>query len=260
MIRVSAVSEFEKFELVDKDGVKRSLKLFEKNGNLYIGPVQSLFNRTYICKDKNRMDFTSKLDKRFNELLHVSSIFEKINKHKTYSYYTIEILKDYLYSKGYTDNDFTLKNKTYTCARENFIEYGFNSMNFCLDRRDDIWVHYKEYEEQKQYREIINVIPENKLKAFNDDYKKMLRFIRYAHIDDNNNVKGFALKSINISKLYNWLTENHLIHKVNYVSDIYNEAVRELSFTDITVENTFVKVIATEDGLILKTQPATQII
>ena len=91
MIRVSAVSEFEKFELVDKDGVKRGLKLFEKNGNIYIGPVQSLFNRTYICKDKNRMDFTSKLDKRFNELLHVSSIFEKINKHKTYSYYNRNI-------------------------------------------------------------------------------------------------------------------------------------------------------------------------
>ena len=82
----------------------------------------------------------------------------------------------------------------------------------------------------------------------------MIRFIRYANIDDAGNVKGFALKSINISKLYKWLSENHLIHKVNYVSDIYNEAVRELGFTDITVENTFVKVIATTEGLILKQQ------
>ena len=51
-----------------------------------------------------------------------------------------------------------------------------------------------------------------------------------------------------------------MIHKINYVADIYNEVTRELEFTGITVENTFVKVIATPDGLILKQQPAVETI
>jgi hypothetical protein len=252
MIRVSAISDFEKFELIDKNGIKRSLKMFVKNKNIYIGPIQSLFNRTYVCKDKNRMDFISKLDKNFNELMHVSIIFEKINEFNLYSNFTESIIKEYLYSKGFIDEDFELKNKTYTCAKENFIEFGFNSMNFCLDRKGDIWVHYKEYEEQKQYREIVNKLPENKIEEFDKEFRRMIRFIRYANIDNEGNVKGFALKSINISKLYRWLSENQLIHKVNYVTDIYNETLRELSFTDIDESNTYVKVIATKDGLILK--------
>lgn len=251
MIRVSAISEFEKFELIDKDNIKRSLRLYVKNGNIYLGPIQALFNRNFICKDKNRIDFVSKIDKNFNELMHVSVIFDKIYEHKVYSNFTVNDLKTFLKSKGFTDEDFRLKDKTYTCARENFIEYGFNSMNFCLDRKGDIWVHYKEYEEQKQYREIANKLSGDKLTEFDKAYKKMIRFIRYANIDGNK-VKGFALKSINISKLYGWLTDNHLIHKVNYVPDIYNETQRELSFTNITTENTYVKVIATEDGIILK--------
>lgn len=252
MIRVSAISDFEKFELIDKNGIKRSLKMFVKNKNIYIGPIQSLFNRTYVCKDKNRMDFISKLDKNFNELMHVSIIFEKINEFNLYSNFTESIIKEHLYSKGFIDEDFELKNKTYTCAKENFIEFGFNSMNFCLDRKGDIWVHYKEYEEQKQYREIVNKLPENKIEEFDKEFRRMIRFIRYANIDNEGNVKGFALKSINISKLYRWLSENQLIHKVNYVTDIYNETLRELSFTDIDESNTYVKVIATKDGLILK--------
>lgn len=251
MIRVSAISEFEKFELIDKNHIKRSLRLYVKNGNIYLGPIQALFNRNFICKDKNRIDFVSKIDKNFNELMHVSVIFEKIYEHKVYSNFTVNDLKTFLRSKGFTDEDFRLKDKTYTCARENFIEYGFNSMNFCLDRKGDIWVHYKEYEEQKQYREIANKLSGDKLAEFDKAYKKMIRFIRYANVDGNK-VKGFALKSINVSKLYEWLSDNHLIHKVNYVTDIYNEAQRELSFTDITTENTYVKVIATEDGVILK--------
>lgn len=252
MIRVSAISDFEKLELIDKSGIKRSLKMFIKNKNIYIGPIQSLFNRTYVCKDKNRMDFISKLDKNFNELMHVSIIFEKINEFNLYSNFTESIIKEYLYSKGFIDEDFELKNKTYTCAKENFIEFGFNSMNFCLDRKGDIWVHYKEYEEQKQYREIVNKLPENKIEEFDKEFRRMIRFIRYANIDNEGSVKGFALKSINISKLYRWLSENQLIHKVNYVADIYNETLRELSFTDIDESNTYVKVIATKDGLILK--------
>lgn len=252
MIRVSAISDFEKFELIDKNGIKRSLKMFVKNKNIYIGPIQSLFNRTYVCKDKNRMDFISKLDKNFNELMHVSIIFEKIKEFNLYSNFTESIIKEYLYSKGFIDEDFELKNKTYTCAKENFIEYGFNSMNFCLDRKGDIWVHYKEYEEQKQYREIVNKLPENKIEEFDKEFRRMIRFIRYANIDNEGNIKGFALKSINISKLYKWLSENQMIHKVNYVADIYNETLRELSFTDIDESNTYVKVIATKDGLILK--------
>lgn len=252
MIRVNAVSDYERFELIDKKGVKRSLKLFVKNGNIYIGPVQSLFNRTYICKDRNRMDFVSKLDKSFNELMHVSSIFDKINNFSLYSNFTVELLKEYLYSKGFTDDDFTLKNKTYTCAKENFIEFGFNSMNFCLDRKGDIWVHYKEYEEQKQYREILNKLPEDKIEEFDKTFKKLTRFIRYASVDEEGNVKGFALKSINITKLYEWLKDNLILHKVNYVSEIYNETLRVLSFTDIDESNTYIKVIATKDGIILK--------
>lgn len=251
MIRVNAISEFEKFELIDKNNIKRSLRLFVKNGNIYLGPIQALFNRNFICKDKNRIDFVSKIDKNFNELMHVSVIFEKIYEHRVYSNFTVNDLKQFLRSKGFTDEDFKLKNKIYTCARENFIEYGFNSMNFCLDRKGDIWVHYKEYEEQKQYREIVNHLPEGKLEEFDKSYKKMIRFIRFANVDGKK-VKGFALKSINVSKLYEWLSDNHIIHKVNYVSDIYNEAQRELSFTDITVDNTYVKVVATEDGVVLK--------
>lgn len=251
MIRVNAISEFEKFEIVDKNGIKRKLRLFVKNGNLYLGPIQALFNRNFICKDRNRIDFVSKIDKNFNELMHISVIFNKISEHLVYSNFKINDLKQFLFDKGYTEDDFSLKNKTYTCAKENFIEYGFNSMNFCLDRKGDIWVHYKEYEEQKQYREIINNLPSCKLEEFDKAYKKMIRFIRYANIDEMK-VKGFALKSINITKLYTWLSDNHVIHKINYVSDIFNETQRELSFTDITVENTYVKVIATEDGIILK--------
>ena len=252
MIRVSAISEFEKFELIDKNGIKRSLKMFVKNKNIYIGPVQALFNRTYVCKDKNRMDFVSKLDKNFNEIMHISVIFDKINKFSLYSNFTKDILKEYLYSKGFNDEDFELKDKTYTCAKENFIEFGFNSMNFCLDRKGDIWVHYKEYEEQKQYREIVNKLPENKLEEFDKMFKKSTRFIRYAHVDENNNVKGFALKSLNITKIYQWLKDNGILHKVNYVSEIYNETLRVLDFTDIDESNTYIKVIATKEGLILK--------
>jgi hypothetical protein len=251
MIRVNAISEFEKFELIDKNNIKRTLRLFVKNGNIYLGPIQALFNRNFICKDKNRIDFVSKIDKNFNELMHISVIFEKIYEHRVYSNFRVDDLKQFLRSKGFTDEDFRLKDKTYTCAKENFIEYGFNSMNFCLDRKGDIWVHYKEYEEQKQYREIVKHLPEGKLEEFDKAYKKMIRFIRFANVDGKR-VKGFALKSINVSKLYEWISDNHIVHKVNYVSDIYNEAQRELSFTDITVDNTYVKVIATEDGIILK--------
>ena len=256
MIRVSAVSEFERFTIVDKNGVERKLKMFVKNNNIYLGPVQALFNRTYVCKDKNRMDFVSKLDKGFNELLHISSIFEKINKHKVYSKFTIDLLKQFLYTKGYTDEDFTLKDKLYTCARENFIEYGFNSMNFCLDRRDDIWVHYKEYEETKQYNEIVKNLPVELLRTFERDYSKMVRFIRYAEVKDNE-VRCFALKSINITKLYRWLSDNKVLHSVNYVSDIYHETLRELDFTEVDKDNTYVKVIATSEGVILK--PKTEL-
>lgn len=256
MIRVSAVEDIKRFTLADKNGVDRKIELFEKKGNIYIGPIQALFNRTYVCKDKNRMEFSSKLDKRFNELMHVSVIFEKIQKHRTYSNFTIDMIKEFLYEQGFKDEDMTFKDKVYTCARENFIEYGFNSMNFCLDRRGDIWVHFKDYEENKQYREIIQYVPESKRYEFNGAYRKMIRFIRYVSIEGGE-VKGFALKSINMTKLYEWLSANHLIHKVKYVSDIYNEAERELSFTDITVENTFVKVIVTSDGLVLKPSPAT---
>lgn len=252
MIRINLISNFEKYDLEDKNGVKRCLKLYEKNGRIYLGPVQSLFNRIYVCKDKCRLDFFSKLDNHFNELMHISVVFDKINEFPMYSNFTIDMIKEFIYSKGYTEDNFKMKSKTYTCAKENFIEFGFNSMNFCLDRKGDIWVHYKEYEEQKQYREIIKNLNNNKLEEFDKMYRKSIRFIRYASVDSNGKVKCFSLKSINVTKLYQWLSDNHIIHKIHYVSDIYNETLRELSFTDITVENTYVKVVLTENGLILK--------
>ena len=250
MIRVHAVSEFENFSLMDVNGVKRSLKLYNKNGNLYIGPIQALFNRAYVCKDKNRMDFVSKIDSHFNEIMHISSIFNKIDECKCYSNFTKDMIKKYLYSKGFTDEDFKLKEKTYTCARENFIDFGFNSMNFCLDKKGDIWVHYKKYEEQKQYREIVNQLPENKIDQFDVEYKRLLRFIRYANTD--NELRCFSLKSINITKLYQLLSDYHVLHKVKYVSDIYNEVMRELEFTDITTENTYIKIVVNTDGFFVK--------
>jgi hypothetical protein len=197
------------------------------------------------------MEFTSKLTKYNTELMHIAVVFEKIEKHKVYSHFTKEILKECLYSKGYTDEDFILKDKTYTCAQELFIEYGFNSMNFCLDRREDIWVHYKEYEETKQYIEIVKRLTSTQLEKFETDYSKMIRYIRYASVNGDE-VKCFALKSINITKLYQWLTDNHVIHSVNYVSDIYHETLRVLDFSDVNVDNTYVKVVATTEGIFLK--------
>lgn len=251
MIRVTSIIPTERFILKDKNGIDRQIKLYYKKGNLYLGSLSVLFNRHYICKDKNRIEFTSKISSHFTELMHISVIFDKIDKHKVYSNFTKEMLKECLYSKGYTDEDFILKNKKYTCAKENFIEYGFNSMNICLDRRDDIWVHYKEYEENKQYNEIISHVPENKLIEFKRAYSSMVKFIRYIKMDGDD-INCFALKSINISKLYRWLYDNSLIHSVKYVSDIYNEAERVLSFTDINKDNSYVKVVATSDGIILQ--------
>ena len=252
MIKINAISDVENYELVDINNIKRKIRIYSKNGNLYIGPIQSLFNRTFVYKDKCRLDFISKLDNHFNELLHVQSAFKKIEQQPNYSNFTIDMLKSFLKDKGFNEEDFTLKEKTYTCAKENFIDFGFNSMNFCLDKKGDIWVHYKDYEEQKQYREIIKQLNPNAIDDFEKEYRRMHRFIRYVNLDDINNIKCFALKSINVSKLYSWLSDNKLLHKVKYISDIYNDAIRELSFTDITTENTYVKIIVTEDGMVLK--------
>lgn len=253
MFRVSFVQNIERCVLKDKKGLDRKIRLYVKNGNIYIGPMHSLFNRNFVCKDKNRMEFSSKLDINGCELMHVDTIFKKIKKHVVHSNFTEQILKDFLFSKGYTEEDLTFKDKVYTCGKEHFIEYGFNSMNVCLDRREDIWVHYKEYEEQKQYAEIIKALPEESVVKFRKVYKnKMLRFIRYANINDNGTVDCFALKSINISKLYRWLTDEGLIHKVNYVVDIYHEAVRVIELANTNVDNTYIKVVVTENGIVLK--------
>lgn len=252
MIRVNPINEYEKFELVDKQNIKRQLKLYNKNGNLYLGPVQALFNRTFVFKDKHRIDFISKIDNHCNELLHVTTLFDKINTQECYSNFTIDMIKEFLFGLGFTEEDLVLKDKTYTCARENFIDFGFNSMNFCLDKKGDIWVHYKGYEEEKQYRDIVNQLSMGEINEFEKEYRKMLRFIRYVNIKKNGEVKCFALKSINITKLYRWLSDNSLIHKVRYVTDIYNDTLRELSFTDIDVSNTIVKVVVTKDGIKLK--------
>ena len=260
MIRVSIIPEVESFYVLDKNSIKRRLKIYSKKGNVYIGPVQSLFNRNFVFKDKYRLDFSSKLDGHLNELLHVQTLFEKIEQQNAYSNFTVEMIKEILYNKGFTDEDFYMKDKTYTCAKENFIEFGFNTMNFCLDRKGDIWVHYKEYEEQKQYREIVSKLDKTKLKEFEKDYRKMNRFVRYVNTDDLNEIKCFSLRSINISKLYQWLTDNHLIHKVKYVSDIYNDVTRELDFTEVTVENSYMKVLVTKDGILLKNSTANGLV
>lgn len=251
MIRVNAICEFEKFMVEDKKGIVRNLKLYVKNGNVYIGPVQSLFNRVFICKDKHRMDFISKLDNHFNELMHVTTVFKKINECEIYSNFTVDMLKAFLKERGFDNDDLELKDKIYTCGREYFIDFGFNSMNFCLDKKGDIWVHYKEYEEQKQYRDIVNQLSMSELNEFEKEYRKMLRFIRYASVRGDS-VKCFSLKSINITKLYQWLSDNHIIHKVKYVSDIYNETLRELSFIDSNEDSAYIKVLVTKEGIKLK--------
>lgn len=249
MISVNPINEFEKFDLVDKQGIRRHLKLYSKNGNIYIGPVQVLFNRSFVFKDKHRLDFISKIDLHGNELLHVSTLFNKIGEHEYYSNFRINTIKQFLFDKGYTEEDFIIKDKIYTCIKENFIEFGFNSMNFGLDKKGDIWVHYKEYEEQKQYKDIVNQLTIGERNEFEKEYRRMLRFIRYANIKKSGEVKCFALKSINITKLYRWLSDNRLLHKVKYVADIYNDVVRELDFTDINKNNTILKVIVTENGI-----------
>lgn len=253
MIRVSMVNEYEVYSLDDKNGVSRQIKLFTANGNIYMGPVQSLFDRTYVMRDKHRMNFVSKLDTKQNELIHVSVILNKIREIGRYSYYTEEMIINFLKGLGYTEDDLTLKEKQYSTSKEMFIEYGFNSMNFCLDRRGDIWVHYKAYEEKKQYREILSHIGRDELRVeFEKMYRKIFRFIRYINMDDGNDIKCFALKSINITKLYFWLKDHGLIHKISYVSDIYNETLRELEFHDVNVNDSYIKVVVDSDGVRLK--------
>lgn len=260
MIRVNVVTDIETYELTDKNGIKRNIKVYVKNGDIYLGPLQTFFNRIYVLKDKNRIDFLSKLDNNFNELMHISRIFEKMEEFRVYSYFTTETIKNLLYTKGFSDNDFKLKRREYVCALENFIEYGFNSMNFCLDKNGDIWVHYKEYEEQKQYRDISsNLSSITELNEFDKEYRQLVKFINYGSLYDDNELKCFTLKSINITKLYHLLIDYKLLHKVKYVSDIYNETLRELSFTDINVNNTYVKVVHTEDGFKLK-EPVCNIV
>lgn len=253
MIRVSMIHDYETVKLEDKNGIVRQMKLFEVHGNIYMGPVHALFDRTYVMKDKHRMNFVSKLDVKQNELLHVNVVLEKIKEHKHYSYYTEDMIINFLKERGYTENDMTLKPKIYSTAKEMFIEYGFNSMNFCLDRRGDIWVHYKSYEEKKQYLDILAHINNKEEKEeFEKMYKKLFRFVRYTNIDDPENIKCFALKSINITKLYHWLNDHKLIHKVNYVSDIYNETLREIEFHDVKADDPYIKVIIDNDGVRLK--------
>jgi predicted esterase YcpF (UPF0227 family) len=259
MMKVRPIEPTEVFMLKDKNGVDRKIRLFYKKGNLYLGSTSVLFNRHYVCKDKNRIEFTSKLSGYFTELMHISTIFDKIDQHKVYSNFTKEMLKECLYNKGYTDEDFILKPKPYTCCKEHFIEYGFNSMNFCLDKKDNIWVHYKEYEENKQYKEIIKFTPEHKIKEFEHAYKSMVKFIRYAEVNDDGTVNCFALKSINVTRLYQWLTDNHIIHKVNYVSDIYHETLRVLDFAETNKDNTQVKVLVTSDGILLKQKQESEL-
>lgn len=253
MIRVSMVSEYNTYTIFDKKGVGRQIKIFKSNDNIYLGPVQTLFDRTYVMKDKHRMNFVSKLDNKQNELMHVRVVLDKIREYGCYSYYTEDGIVNFLKGLGYTEDDMSLKPKIYSTSKEMFIEYGFNSMNFCLDRRGDIWVHYKAYEEKKQYREILNNINNSVLRdEFEKMYRKIFRFVRYINMDDENNVKCFALKSINITKLYFWLKDHGLIHKINYVGDIYNETLRELEFHNVSSEDNYTKVIIDSEGVRLK--------
>lgn len=253
MMKVNLVHDVKKTSIKDKKGVNRQLKYFFTKGNLYLGPVASLFNRTFVMKDKHRLEFISKLDTQFNELLHVSVLFEKMDEHPEYSYFDKDTIIQHMNKLGYTQEDFELKPKIYTVSKEMFIEYGFNSMNFCLDRKGDMWVHYKFYEEQKQYRLIFNALTKEQIPGFESEYKKMIRYVRYIDTKDINNPKGFVLKSINISKLYHWLKDRQLLHKVLYVADIYNECERELDFhEDVKNGDPFLKVVVDKDGMRLK--------
>lgn len=258
MIRVSMLHEIQRISVKDKDGYDKKINLFEKNGTIYMGPAQSIFNRTYVLKDRSRLNFISKIDIAGNELLNLSVLMNLIKTNPRHSYFTEEGIMEILTNLGYDESYLKLKPKTYTCAKEMFIEYGFNTMNFCLDRRGDIWVHYKTYEEQKQYRHITSFISNNDFDEFNHFYKKICRYVRYIDTDTINepNVQCFALRSLNITKLYRWLSDKHLIHKVKYVADVYNETLREIEFYGVTIENSYYKVIATEDGLIIKNSNA----
>lgn len=253
MIRVNMVQEIGTKIVRDKNGITRKLNLFVKDDNLYIGPVQALFDRTFILRDRHRMDFNSKLDKHQNEMPHVSFILDKIEKFPNHSYFTKGAILDVIIESGVRSIE--LKPRTYIACKELFIQFGFNSMNFCLDRRGDIWVHYKSYEEQKQRRDILKNLSDDLYKEFDSLYNKSFRFIRYVHIEDDGEVKCFALKSLNISKIYRWLTDKMLIHKVNYISEIYNEAVRELEFYKEKPEDgddMYYKIYSDKDGLRLK--------
>lgn len=253
MIRVNMVQEVETITIEDKNGIMRRLNIFVKEDNMYIGPVQALFDRTFILKDRHRMDFNSKLDKHQNEMPHVSFILDKIEKFPNHSYFTKEAIMELIVERGIQNVE--LKPKVYTACRELFIEFGFNSMNFCLDRRGDIWVHYKLYEEQKQRKNILKNLSEELQDEFESLYNRSFRFIRYVHIEEDGSIKCFALKSLNISKLYRWLSDKMLIHKVEYVSEIYNETLRELEFYKERLDeddDMYYKIYSDKDGLRLK--------
>lgn len=256
MIRVNMVQDVEVISIKDKTGVVRQLKIFIKDDSMYIGPVQTLFDRNYILRDRHRIDFNSKLDMHQNELAHVSFILDKIDKFPDNSYFTKGQIFDMVID--FNVSSLELKKKTYTACEELFIEYGFNSMNFCLDRRGDIWVHYKQYEEQKQRKNILKALSREQQVQFDELYRKCFRFIRYVNIDkETNEIKCFALKSLNITKIYRWLTDMMLIHKVDYVSDIYNAAMLELEFHKPEDNDMCYKVQSDKDGIRLKDRVVT---
>lgn len=249
MIRVNTVSTTKEVTTVDKKRSQRNLQIVVEDGKVYLGPVGAIFDRKYVMRDKNRAYLTSKLTTNFGELLNISTLLSKIKTYPYYSYFTKDMIIKLLEENGISSQIINYEPETYTCAREHVIDFGFNTMNFCIDNHDDIWVYYKEYEEQKQFRSIINKLSHDQFKEFMLVYPKMVRYIRYVNTNNQDNLKGFALKSINVSKLYKWLDEVHVLHNINYVSDIYNECTRIMAFEQNDIEYFNVEVNVRNESL-----------
>lgn len=254
MIRMSILNkeQIKNIKITSKNNDILELEIFEKEGNIYIGPSTMLFNTLF--EDTNRVRFESKIDKKGNELLHVSTILKYIDKFENYSLITRESLISSLVENGYDINDLTIKEKVYSASKEMMIKYGFSDTEFTKDLKGNIWMFLRSFELNKLKNEIADNLPKHKIKIFRRDFKKMIRYIRYIDtksIQEDGKVRAFVYKSVNITELYKWLNENKSLHLVDYVADLYNLAIREADFEEYYPDK-YYRVVCTENGLFIK--------
>lgn len=262
MLRMNLVNreQIERFVVKNKKGDDIQLEIFRKEGNIYIGPSTMLFHELF--KDTHRIRFESMLDPYGRELLHLSTIFKYLNIYEEYCNITKEELVNKLKEKGVDLNDTTIKNKTYSASKQLSVKFGFSDMTFTEDIKGNIWVFMRKFEFKKLKNEIINNIPKHKINDFIKEYKKLVRYIRYIDTDsiqEDGRVRAFALKSINITELYNWLEDNKCLHLVSYVADLYNECAREIEFDNSFPIEGYYKIISTEEGLFIKNKEKVNI-